>query len=64
MQPLVNDDSDSISKQAVVAYFIVLSRNFLKELTEAVCIVVVVLCVLLSSYVYFLYYVCIAVFYF
>jgi len=28
----------------------------------AVCIVVVVLCVLLSSYVYLLYYVCIAVF--
>jgi len=27
-----------------------------------VCIVVVVLCVLLSSYVYFLYYVCTAVF--
>jgi len=27
-----------------------------------VCIVVVVLCVLLSSYVYLLYYVCIAVF--
>ena len=30
----------------------------------AMCIVVVVLCVLLSSYVYLLYYVCIAVFYF
>ena len=30
----------------------------------AVCIVVVVLCVLLSSYVYLLYCVCIAVFYF
>ena len=28
----------------------------------AVCIVVVVLCVLLSSYVYLLYYVCISVF--
>ena len=30
----------------------------------AVCIVVVVLCVLLSSYVYLLYYVCIAGFFF
>jgi len=30
----------------------------------AVCIVVVVLCVLLSSYVYLLYYVCIGVFFF
>jgi len=36
MQLLVNDDSESISKQAVVAYFMVLSRNFLKELTESV----------------------------
>ena len=32
------------------------------ELLLVVCIVVVVLCVLLSSYVYLLYYVCIAVF--
>ena len=35
MQPLVNNDSEITSKQAVVAYFMALSRNFLKELTEA-----------------------------
>ena len=33
-----------------------------KDISLNICIIVVVLCVLLSSYVYLLYYVCIAVF--
>jgi len=43
-------------------YVRLLARSLCTVVSCLVCIVVVVLCVLLSSYVYLLYYVCIAVF--